>query len=255
MVVRQLEAGRHEVENQYARSVRRGGNRPAQEIIAEVYEVCDRPWRGLGVLPRSGLRLTAAYRDLDAEARFAVASIRAVEPPECRSGEVLQGLHPPRTSARRSARSAPPTTPSGPRWSRARGRARPTGSTAGLRQGAVQPVEVPAMTTDSRTIPDGPGPLLSRAPAARGPRPAGPRRGGAADAPPDPRGLARGLRQRVPAAAGRRGGAAGDRGPRGPDDRQLRRQPARSSPAATSASWPCTGRSTTWPSAGPSRCT
>ena len=95
MVVRQLESGRSEVENQYARSVRRGGNRQAQAIIAEVYEVCDRPWRGLGVLPRSGLRLTAAYRDLDAEARFAVASIRAVEPPECRSGEVLQGLiHP-----------------------------------------------------------------------------------------------------------------------------------------------------------------
>ena len=47
------------------------------------------------MLPRSGLRLTAAYRDLDAEARFAVASIRAVEPPECRSGDVLQGLiHP-----------------------------------------------------------------------------------------------------------------------------------------------------------------
>ena len=44
------------------------------------------------MLPRSGLRLPAAYRDLDAEARFAVASIRAVEPPECRSGEVLQGL-------------------------------------------------------------------------------------------------------------------------------------------------------------------
>jgi hydrogenase expression/formation protein HypD len=91
MVVRQLESGRHEVENQYSRSVRRSGNRPAQEIIAEVYEICDRPWRGLGVLPRSGLRLRPGYREFDAETRFAVASVTAVEPAECRSGEVLQG--------------------------------------------------------------------------------------------------------------------------------------------------------------------
>jgi hydrogenase expression/formation protein HypD len=89
--VRQLEGGRREVENQYARSVRRGGNREARAVVAEVYEVCDRPWRGLGVLPKSGLRLTAAYRDLDAEERFAVASVRTCESPLCRSGEVLQG--------------------------------------------------------------------------------------------------------------------------------------------------------------------
>jgi hydrogenase expression/formation protein HypD len=92
MTLRQLEAGRHEVENQYARSVRREGNQQAQEIIAEVYEICDRPWRGIGVLPRSGLRLTAAFRNMDAEQRFAVGDIRPSEPPECRSGEVLQGL-------------------------------------------------------------------------------------------------------------------------------------------------------------------
>jgi hydrogenase expression/formation protein HypD len=92
MTVRQLESGRYEVENQYVRAVRRAGNRQAQSVISEVYEVCDRPWRGLGVLPRSGLRLTAAYRDMDAEHRFAVASITPREPPECRSGEVLRGL-------------------------------------------------------------------------------------------------------------------------------------------------------------------
>lgn len=92
MVVRQLEAGRAEVENQYARAVRRGGNRTAQEAIAEVYEVCDRSWRGLGVLPRSGLRLKGAYRRYDAEHRFGVESIRADEPAECRSGSVLMGL-------------------------------------------------------------------------------------------------------------------------------------------------------------------
>jgi hydrogenase expression/formation protein HypD len=92
MVLGQLEAGRHEVENQYARAVRRTGNREARAAVADVYEPCDRPWRGLGVLPMSGLRLTPAYRDLDAEARFAVGDLHTVEDPACRSGEVLRGL-------------------------------------------------------------------------------------------------------------------------------------------------------------------
>ncbi|MGL4554024.1 MAG: hydrogenase formation protein HypD [Gemmataceae bacterium] len=91
MAVRQLEAGRHEVENQYARSVRRGGNPDAARVVAEVYEPCDRPWRGIGPIPRSGLRLRAAYRDLDAEERFAVTAIAPAEPAECRAGEVLVG--------------------------------------------------------------------------------------------------------------------------------------------------------------------
>lgn len=92
MAIRQLEDGRHEVENQYARSVRRSGNTQAQEIIANVYEACDRPWRGLGVLPSSGLRLQSGYADYDAEVRFPKREETcASEPEECRSGEVLQG--------------------------------------------------------------------------------------------------------------------------------------------------------------------
>jgi len=91
MVVRQLESGRHEVENQFVRAVRRGGNQHAQTLIAEVYEVCDRPWRGLGVIPRSGLRLTPAFRAFDAEKRFALPVLQTQEPAECHSGEVLQG--------------------------------------------------------------------------------------------------------------------------------------------------------------------
>jgi hydrogenase expression/formation protein HypD len=91
MAVRQLEEGRHEVENQYARSVRRAGNPAARAAVAEVYEVCDRPWRGMGVLPRSGLRLTDAYREYDAEHRFAIPALQVEEPRACRSGEVLQG--------------------------------------------------------------------------------------------------------------------------------------------------------------------
>jgi hydrogenase expression/formation protein HypD len=92
MTVRQLEAGTFEAENQYARSVRREGNRQALDILAEVYEVCDRPWRGLGVIPKSGLRLRPAYHTFDAERVFAVGSISPREPAECRSGQVLQGL-------------------------------------------------------------------------------------------------------------------------------------------------------------------
>jgi len=92
MLAKQLEAGRHEVENQYARSVSLEGNRHAQQAIAEVYEVCDRPWRGLGNLPMSGLRLRSAYHDMDAERRFPSNAPASVEPPECRSGEVLIGM-------------------------------------------------------------------------------------------------------------------------------------------------------------------
>jgi hydrogenase expression/formation protein HypD len=91
-LVQQLESGTHIVKNQYARTVRREGNRHAQQAIAEVYETCDRSWRGLGVLPKSGLRLRPAYHDMDADRRFPRTAAPSVEPVECRSGEVLLGL-------------------------------------------------------------------------------------------------------------------------------------------------------------------
>jgi hydrogenase expression/formation protein HypD len=92
MLATQLEVGRYDVENQYARSVSREGNRHAQQAITEVYEICDRPWRGLGVLAMSGLRLRSEYHDMDAERRFRSTAPASVEPAECRSGEVLIGL-------------------------------------------------------------------------------------------------------------------------------------------------------------------
>lgn len=90
--VLQLEAGRADVENAYARVVSYEGNRPAQEVLREVFEVSDRTWRGIGNIPASGWRLRQAYRAFDAEERFAVAGIHAEESPLCRSGEVLQGM-------------------------------------------------------------------------------------------------------------------------------------------------------------------
>ncbi len=92
MLTRQLEQGRHVVENQYARVVQREGNRHARDLLAEVYEPCDRPWRGLGTLPRSGLRLTSAYREFDARSKFGISRVPIVEGTLCRAGDVLQGL-------------------------------------------------------------------------------------------------------------------------------------------------------------------
>ena len=87
----QLEQGRHEVENAYARVVSQRGNEAAQAVLGEVFAAVDRAWRGIGVIPSSGWRLADAYRDFDAEIRFDVSGVTAAESPLCRSGEVLQG--------------------------------------------------------------------------------------------------------------------------------------------------------------------
>ncbi len=88
----QLEEGRAELENAYPRAVASEGNRPAQAVLADVFEVCDRSWRGIGMIPASGWRLSEAYREFDAEHRFEVTDLHVEESPLCRSGEVLQGL-------------------------------------------------------------------------------------------------------------------------------------------------------------------
>lgn len=94
-VVKQLEAGRAGIENQYSRVVRREGNLQARGLIEQVFEVCDRQWRGIGTIPRSGYRLRAAFRDHDAEQIFDVAALASQEPSVCISGEILQGLKKP----------------------------------------------------------------------------------------------------------------------------------------------------------------
>ena len=94
-VVRQLEADRAEVENQYARAVRPEGNPASRRLIEDVFEVCDRKWRGIGAIPGSGLRLRDEYHDHDAERLFAVADLQTAESAVCISGLILRGLKKP----------------------------------------------------------------------------------------------------------------------------------------------------------------
>jgi hydrogenase expression/formation protein HypD len=95
MAIEMLEAGRSGVENQYVRAVRRDGNTHAQELVAKVFRVTDRKWRGIGGIPRSGLALADEYAAYDAELRFGLAGITADEPAECIAGSILQGLRKP----------------------------------------------------------------------------------------------------------------------------------------------------------------
>ncbi len=91
MAVQQLEAGRFEVENQYVRSVTRDGTVPARSLVAQVFELVDRKWRGIGEIPRSGLGLRPEFADFDAELRFGLGDLSVDEPAECRAGDVLRG--------------------------------------------------------------------------------------------------------------------------------------------------------------------
>ena len=95
MAVKALEEGRFGVENQYARAVTRDGLKPAQQLVGQVFEVCDRKWRGIGTIPLSGLRLREAFLAYDAERKFAVSGIAAEESPLCIAGEVLQVIKKP----------------------------------------------------------------------------------------------------------------------------------------------------------------
>jgi hydrogenase expression/formation protein HypD len=108
----QLETGRAQVENAYTRVVRDEGNPVARALLARVFEVCDRTWRGIGLIPDSGWRLRPDFRAFDAEARFDVGRIHAVESPLCHSGEVLQGLIAP-TGCPAFGRECTPRTPLG----------------------------------------------------------------------------------------------------------------------------------------------
>ncbi len=94
-VIKQLEAGTWEVQNEYARSVQRDGNRPAQDLIAKIFTISDRKWRGIGEIPASGFRIQDEYAVFDAGLKFQVQDIQTRESELCISGTVLQGLKKP----------------------------------------------------------------------------------------------------------------------------------------------------------------
>ena len=91
----QLEAGRAEVENAYARVVRPEGNLPARAIVDRVFEVVDRDWRGLGTIAASGWGLRGRFAAFDAPLRFGLKTAAAAPAGECISGEILRGLKKP----------------------------------------------------------------------------------------------------------------------------------------------------------------
>jgi hydrogenase expression/formation protein HypD len=93
--IQQLETGAAHVENQYGRAVLRAGNAAAKRLIEDVFEVCDRKWRGVGRISMSGFKLRSEYEALDAEQRFAVEQIETEESPICISGQILKGLKKP----------------------------------------------------------------------------------------------------------------------------------------------------------------
>jgi len=96
LIIKQIEEGRAEVENQYGRVVNREGNTRAIEVLFEVFEPRDYfEWRGLGSIPHSGMKLRKAFEQFDAEAKFSVPGLRVADPKACQCGEILKGVKKP----------------------------------------------------------------------------------------------------------------------------------------------------------------
>ncbi|TDX66601.1 hydrogenase maturation protein HypD [Methylosinus sp. sav-2] len=92
MLVRQINEGRCEIENQYRRAVTESGNAKAIDEVAEIFELREAfEWRGLGEIPHSALKLREAYAEFDAERRFPVATKPARDNPACECGAILRG--------------------------------------------------------------------------------------------------------------------------------------------------------------------
>ncbi len=107
MTLKALEEGRASLENQYTRVVNRAGNRDAQRLLQQVFTVCDRSWRGIGVIPHSGYCLRPEFAHFDAEQRFAVMDVTAQESDICIAGSILQGLQRPHDCAAFGTRCTP----------------------------------------------------------------------------------------------------------------------------------------------------
>lgn len=96
LCVKQLEEGRAEVENAYSRAVKHGGNPHARGIIEQVFAIADRDWRGIGVIPQSGLALRREYSAFDANLRFRLGYAAGHAASECISGAIMRGVKKPR---------------------------------------------------------------------------------------------------------------------------------------------------------------
>ncbi len=113
MLLKQIKEKRTEVEIEYFRAVHPEGNRIAQELIDEVFEVSDVMWRGLGTIPKSGLRLKRKFSDFDAEKEFPTKTKKSKENPDCACGEVLRGVKKP-TQCKLYRKICTPEEPYGP---------------------------------------------------------------------------------------------------------------------------------------------
>ncbi len=91
MLIEDVEAGRYDVHIQYGRGATWEGNLPAQQVMARVFEPCDAAWRGLGVIPGSGLAFKSDFAEFDAARRFDLSVPPAKDHPGCRCGQVLRG--------------------------------------------------------------------------------------------------------------------------------------------------------------------
>lgn len=109
MTVRQLETGRFQVENQYARAVRRSGNTSAQDAVRRAFRITERTWRGIGPIPASGLALAPELAVYDADLRFSTESVRTQENPDCIAGAILQGTAVPTDCVAYGVRCTPRT--------------------------------------------------------------------------------------------------------------------------------------------------
>jgi hydrogenase expression/formation protein HypD len=112
LTVRRLEAGSFGIDNQYARSVTASGNLASRAVVDDVFEVCDRKWRGIGLLPKGGLGLRAEYGAFDALRRFELHALSTEEPSVCISGQVLRGLKKP-SECPAFGKTCTPTSPLG----------------------------------------------------------------------------------------------------------------------------------------------
>ncbi len=111
-LIRMLEANKVDVENQYARSVRREGNVKAKKMLSEVFDIVDRDWRGIGMIEKSGYKLKAEFSGYDAEIIFDLPTLSKKNKTECIAGEILRGLKNP-YSCKMFGRQCTPANPMG----------------------------------------------------------------------------------------------------------------------------------------------